>query len=199
MASPTLRFPASRMVETRPRIDAAAIARLRPVGSRLGPEGLRLELNVLGEQQSVRLFPTPWLLKFECPSCRRRVRYLYELELRCQECEGLDWAARHGSARSQPLAWKAWSLRRELGGVDEHLFGILPQIPVRHVRRRRLAQQIIEAEDMLLREGHARTVALMRRAIGAGWRPGKPTSRKARSKPKTEHYQAGKCPAKTGQ
>jgi hypothetical protein len=68
------------------------------------------------------------------------------------------------------------------------VYSILPEIPARHVRRRRLAQMIIDAEGELMRQGHARTVALMRKAIGAGWRPGKP---KARAKPKPQILHGG--------
>jgi hypothetical protein len=207
MANPTVRFPIDRMVETRPRIDAWRFRKSPPEGCRPGPDKIDLELGGhrlgLVWERSLPWILLPW---FVCPSCQRRVRYLHEVrclhehepELWCRRCAQLDWASRHGSARAQPLAWKVRSLRRKLGGVDEHLFGILPEIPAHHTRRRRLVKAIIEAEDKLLREGYARTVALMRRAIGAGWRPGKPTSRKARSKPKTEHYKQVTVQPKTG-
>jgi hypothetical protein len=87
-------------------------------------------------------------------------------------CAQLDWASRHGSARSQPLAWKVRSLRRKLG-VSEILYSILPEIPARHVRRRLLAQKILAAEDELMKQGHIRLNSLMRKAIGQGWRPKK--------------------------
>jgi hypothetical protein len=43
-------------------------------------------------------------------------------------------------------------------------------VPAHHVRRRRLAQQIIEAEAELIRQGHVRLNSLMRKAMGNGWR-----------------------------
>jgi hypothetical protein len=182
MANPTVRLPIGRMVETRPRIDAWRFRKSPPEGCRPGPDKVDLELGGrrLGMVWDLSLpwISIPW---FVCPSCQHRVRYLYELpcapqgvepELRCRRCARLDWASRHGSARAQPLAWKVRSLRRKLG-VDEHPFGILPAIPTRHMRRRRIAEAIIDVETELLKQGHVRVQSLMRTAIGQGWRPKK--------------------------
>jgi hypothetical protein len=127
--------------------------------------------------------------RFECSGCKRSVRYLVAPELRCRWCVGARHAANGGPARQNPHAWRAQRARRKLG-VSEVIYSILPEIPARHVRRRRLAQQIIEAEDALMREGHARTVALMRKAIGNGWRSKRRRQsrlKEQRGKPKLRH------------
>jgi hypothetical protein len=109
------------------------------------------------------------LTRLECLRCHRRARYLYAPAFLCRLCSQVDHASRHGSARSQPVAWKIQQLRLKLG-VDPHPFVILPSIPARHVRRRKLAKRILEAEEWLMQQHRQRTQSLMRIAIGAGWR-----------------------------
>jgi hypothetical protein len=149
-------------VESRQRIDAWRI----PVPSRGPCEWSDPELKVVFERRADH--PELSHPRFECAGCRRSVRYLVTPELRCRWCVGARHAANGGPARQNPHAWRAQRARRRLG-VSEVIHSILPRFPARATRKRRLAQQIIEAENALLKQSHIRLQSLMRSAIGQGW------------------------------
>ena len=167
-------FPANRLVEHRVRLDIWQLHRARAlipgaetaftIGGRTGgylrPIHPRQVLSsfagverVIGLLQDEDLPGVPRIW-FECPSCRRRARHLYIPELQCRRCLRLEHRVRHAgrfgdSGRFGNLGSIAGARRRL--NVDEQPFAPIPRPQRRRARYWRLAQQIAEQEDKLLR------------------------------------------------
>jgi hypothetical protein len=161
-------FPASRVVENRPRFDIWKLRRTgaltpgtetvislqgKPVGclrslpaSRISVElaGLKREILLTEDQPMLRV----WRKWFVCPACQKRSRHLYLPELHCRLCLRLEHAVRH-SRRWGSFARAAW-LRRRLGCVDGQLFAEIPRPQRRGRRWRRLTVQIAQEECKLI-------------------------------------------------
>jgi hypothetical protein len=91
----------------------------------------------------------PW---FECPSCGRRIRFLYLRDtIACRRCLGLDYASRHLRRQTTGVG-RVERLRRRLGGCELRPFAPLP--PRRRGRSQayhdKLVAMIHDEEEKLL-------------------------------------------------
>jgi hypothetical protein len=117
---------------------------------------------------------------FRCP-CGSRPRYLYGPSFTCWKCAWrdvrTDWAIRR-SHRYIPALHRVVRARKALK-VDPHPFGILPEIPALHTRRRKIVQDIHKAEAELVEQARARIQSLTQQAMGLGWAGGSNTTARA--------------------
>lgn len=134
-------FPADRLIENRPVIDArqGGPCHVRDIG---------FSSDALGQRQ------------FIC-ACGRKCFKLYEVDgvWRCRTCHKLDWSSRHtrctlpGHARIQHL-------RRRIG-AEPCLFGTLPTFGRQAYRKRAIAAEINRLEaELILRLRHRRIAVL---------------------------------------
>jgi hypothetical protein len=152
------RFPAERLIELAPRVQA----RGRGYGARVQAHGQR-EVGDGGSQSPVRPLDLQigaarvemvrtgrgWL--WQCPRCGKHVLHLYLLDdVCCRRCAGLDYSSRR-IGRDMPAAARIAKLREKLGGADPTPFAPLP--PRKRWARRlswlRTLQAIAEQENKL--------------------------------------------------
>jgi hypothetical protein len=160
--------PLDRMVEAHLVADVHQLARegLLTVGTEARIEGgpghgaCRLAVHEPGilelDGQPIRLVPHCALPmhSFVCPGCGRDCYRLHRAAgiWRCRTCHRLDYASRHRH-RSIPGFNRAIYLRRRLAhyGVSAELFSLIAPRPLSHRRFWRLALELRQLEERLLR------------------------------------------------
>src|SRR5262245_35748315 len=104
---PRPRFPADRLVENRPRLDAAKLHRLGAFtegavtwlqseeDEKPYPLARQTPDILIGEVRVPVVWDIPAAPWFLCPRCRRRCRHLYLGEIACRICLRLEHSSRH--------------------------------------------------------------------------------------------------------